>query len=499
MKTLLALIALIFCGCAPFFLQKNIERDIGDKRVLLQGFYWESYRHGHPDRFPDYGPASWYTLLAAQAPVIRDGRFDLIWLPPPSYAGDSSAGYNPKVWYRLDNSYGSEEEHLTLLRTLLAHGVEPIADIVINHRDGLLGWAHFTEPAWGTDAVCRSDEAFTNEGSEVFATPEAQRGQEEEFAEYAGHDGTTYAYPAFRDIDHTNPTVRRDVIRYLKLLQSIGYRGWRYDMVHGYHARWLATYNRATRPTFSVGEYDWDKRAAQRGWIARSATTPNDLDTASHVFDFTTFFFLKDRKEQYKDWYNTGFGLANDITNGYPWKKHALTFLENHDTGYRTHEDGTAQEHHQHDSFLNDGEIERAYAYILSHPGVPSVFWKHYFDSGDELQGKIRTLVNARKVAGVHSGSTLHLQQGARAKGLYAAMVEGTQGRLYVRIGGDDQTWQPKETVRVYAQGDGWKIWLALPGNPSLQQAPLPSPLEMPLNKTLLSRKDIPDAWIEGE
>jgi alpha-amylase len=115
------------------------------------------------------------------------------------------------------------------------------------------------------------------------------------------------------------------------------------------------------------------------------------------------------------------------------------------------------------------------------------------------LQGKIRTLVNARKVAGVHSGSTLHLQQGARAKGLYAAMVEGTQGRLYVRIGGDDQTWQPKETVRVYAQGDGWKIWLALPGNPSLQQAPLPSPLEMPLNKTLLSRKDIPDAWIEGE
>ena len=223
----------------PIFLQKNVESDIGDKRVLLLGFYWESYRHGHPDRFPDYGPASWYTLLAEQAPVIRDGRFDLIWLPPPSYAGDISAGYNPKVWYRIDNSYGSEEEHLTLLRTLLAHGIEPIAGIVINHRDGLLGWAHF--------------------------------------AEYAGHDGTTYAYPAFRDIDHTNPTVRRDVIRYLKLLQSIGYRGWRYDMVHGYHARWLATYNRATRPTFSVGEYDWDKRAAQR--LRMTSTLPAMFST----------------------------------------------------------------------------------------------------------------------------------------------------------------------------------------------------------------------------
>jgi alpha-amylase len=50
-------------------------------------------------------------------------------------------------------------------------------------------------------------------------------------------------------------------------LKSLGYRGWRYDMVHGYHAQWIALYNRLTIPTFAVGEYDWDNHVEQRGWI----------------------------------------------------------------------------------------------------------------------------------------------------------------------------------------------------------------------------------------
>ena len=77
-----------------------------DDRVMLQGFYWESYRHGHPDKFPGYGTKRWYQIVAEQAPAIRQGRFDLIWLPPPSFAGAHSAGYNPKEYFNLSNSYG---------------------------------------------------------------------------------------------------------------------------------------------------------------------------------------------------------------------------------------------------------------------------------------------------------------------------------------------------------------------------------------------------------
>jgi len=272
-----------------------------DDRVMLQGFYWESYRHGYPAKFPNYGDKHWYVIIQNLGPAIRAARFDLIWLPPPSYTGDSSAGkfsagYNPKQYFRLDSSYGTFDEHRAALEALLSNGIEPVADIVINHRDGDTSWADFKNPDWGTWAICRTDEAFTNTNSGVTNTPNDQRGNCEEEAEYRPEG--TYGYPAFRDIAHTDPRVRRDIARYLLQLKSLGYRGWRYDMVHGYHARWVALYNSLTQPTFSVGEYDWDKHAQQRGCICATATNPgatgaDHLKTPTSVFDFTTQSSLK--------------------------------------------------------------------------------------------------------------------------------------------------------------------------------------------------------------
>ena len=211
--------------------------------------------------------------------------------------------------------------------------------------------------------------------------------------------------------------MRRDIIRYLLLLKGLGYRGWRYDMVHGYHARHVALYNRLSRPTFSVGEYDWSKQPEWRGWSWATATTADDLKTASSVFDFTTQFTLKANKGNYVAWYGFGNGLRlmGDTTDGIPWKNRAVTFVENHDTGYRTNEDGTPQQNHQFDSFANTWEVEQAYAYILTHPGLPCVYWKHYFDWGEVLRQRIRALVNASKVAGITSGSKLFPQTNAHS------------------------------------------------------------------------------------
>jgi alpha-amylase len=482
-----AIILLSVFACASALLaQAGFE----DDRVMLQGFYWESYRHGHPEKFPNYGDKHWYVIMQSLAPAIRAGRFDLIWLPPPSYAGDSSAGYNPKQYFRLDNSYGTFDEHRAALQALLQNGIEPVADIVINHRDGDRNWADFKNPDWGTWAICRTDEAFTNVNSGITNTPIDQRANCEEEADYRSEG--TYNYTDFRDIAHPDPRVRRDIARYLLQLKSLGYRGWRYDMVHGYHARWIALYNRLTQPTFSVGEYDWDKHAQQRGWIWATATNPaptgpDHLRTSSSVFDFTSQFSLKSiNSGNYTALYGfgNGIGMVGDTTDGLPWKNRAVTFLENHDTGYRTNEDGTPQQGHQFDSFANNWQVEQAYAQILTHPGVPCVYWKHYFDWGSDLQNKIRALINARKVAGVNAGSKVDPQDNAKYSGVYAARITGHNGELYVRIGGSDQQWQPSASgyadYREYAQGAGWKVWVKLPGNPQIQQAPFPSALPVP-------------------
>jgi alpha-amylase len=467
-----------------------------DDRVMLQGFYWESGRHGYPDRFPYLGDKKWYVLVQEKATQIREGRFDLIWLPPPSHASGLSAGYNPKQYFQLDNAYGNFAQHRAMLRALLQQGVEPVADIVINHRDGTRDWADFTNPTWGLWAVCRNDELF--EQATWSNTPDAERGAEEESVPYDSFGGTTYRYESFRDLDHTNRQVRKDILRYLLQLKSIGYRGWRYDMVHGFHARWIALYNKRSKPTFSVGEYEWDHHDAQRGWIWHTASVPDDLKTASAVFDFSTHFTLQDNKTNYVRWY--GSGMIGDQTDGLSWKQKSVTFLENHDTGYRTEENGNAEKDHTSDSFLNNWEVEQAYAYILTHPGVPSVYWKHYFDWGSTLRNKIKALINARKVAGVHAGSTVHRQDNARDKGIYGAMIQGKKGALYVRVGGSDQDWQPSlsgySDYREYAYGDGWKVWVKLPGNPAHQFAPLKAALPVPAYRTPTTIP-IPDSWLE--
>lgn len=470
------------------------QAGLHDNRVMLQGFYWESCRYGHPQTYAGFPNQAWYDYVKDHADQIRQGRFDLIWLPPPCFCGSDSVGYNPKEYFNFNNSYGSQDQQRALLESLLHAGVEPVADLVLNHRDGETGWVNFQNPDWGPKTICGDDEAFSNPASGVANLPGDQRGApEESTAEYAGPGSHAYAYPSFRDIDHTNPQVRQDVLRYMLSLKSLGYRGWRYDMVHGYHAKHIADYNRVTQPTFSVGEYDWSAEPQQRGWSWYTATNPNaagndHLATSSDVFDFTTLFSLRDAIDQghYTNLYGFGhgIGLVADTSDQLDWRNRAVTFVENHDTGYRTDGNGNPQSGHQFDTFANNWQVEQAYAHVLTHPGVPCVYWKHYFEWGQDLQNKINGLIDARKAAGVDAGSVVNLQDNARRNGVYAAFIEGSHGALYVRIGGDQNSWQPSDSgysgYREYVHGAGWQVWVGLPGNPEIQQMPQNNPLPPP-------------------
>jgi alpha-amylase len=486
----LLIAVVILVGSTAFPARRaHAQSGFDDDRVMLQGFYWESSRYGHP-KFPEFGKQAWYQVVASQGPAIAAANFDLVWLPPPEFAGGTSAGYDPREYFRLDNSYGTRLQQRAALVALLRHGVEPVADIVINHRNGSSGWADFQNPAWGPWSICADDEAFNNSASGIANTPLDQRGNCEEQVPY--RPGKTYAYESFRDIAHTDIRVRRDIVRYLLQLRSLGYRGWRYDMVHGYGAQWIALYNNATKPTFSVGEYDWDKQNEQRGWVWNTATNASGagsdhLKTSSDVFDFEGQFSLKAIDSgAYTQLYgfDNGIGLVGDNTDGMPWKQRAVTFVENHDTGYRTDEDGTPQKDHQSDNFANNWQVEQAYAYLLTHPGVPCVYWKHYFEWGQDLQNKIKALINARKVSGVNAGSTVFPQENAKQADVYAARVIGSRGDLYVRVGGSDDQWQPGASgftdYREYARGAGWKVWVKLPGNPEFVTASHHAPFPVP-------------------
>jgi glycosidase len=67
---------------------------------------------------------------------------------------------------------------------------------------------------WGTEAICNNNPVFGGTGNHK-----------------TGED-----YVAAPNIDHTQEFVRQDIIKWLKLLRSIGFDGFRFDFVKGYSA-----------------------------------------------------------------------------------------------------------------------------------------------------------------------------------------------------------------------------------------------------------------------
>ena len=94
----------------------------------------------------------------------------------------------------------------------------------------------------------------------------------------------------------------------------------------------------------------------------------------------------------------------------------------------------------------------------------------------------------------------MHTQHNARERGVYAAMIQGRKGKVYVRIGGSDYEWQPGYSnysgYREYARGAGWKVWVSLPNSPEHQRAALNTAIPMDISLTLPHRADITDAMI---
>ena len=69
--------------------------------------------------------------------------------------------------------------------------------------------------AWDTRAICNNNATFGGTGNHK-----------------TGED-----YVAAPNIDHTQDFVRADLVKWLKLLRSIGFDGFRFDFVKGYSAR----------------------------------------------------------------------------------------------------------------------------------------------------------------------------------------------------------------------------------------------------------------------
>ncbi|PJA16911.1 MAG: alpha-amylase [Elusimicrobia bacterium CG_4_10_14_0_2_um_filter_56_8] len=397
--------------------KQNRVDTVASKLIMLQGFHW------YADDYWYHPAKGWWGVLADKAGEVGRAGFDLVWFPPVS-----NGSYYPNQWYNADSQWGKKEDLFRAVKNMHSSGVKVVADVVINHRNGTRDWADFTTPDWPSSVIVRNDEW---QGS-----PKSKYDDEGQ-----GEHGC-------RDLDHRDALVQQDTKIFLRWLKNtVGFDGWRYDMVKGYPAHYVQLYNEASSPVFSVGEFYDTNRQLLADWVSATDSNPGQVN-ASTAFDFTTRYALIGAVE------NERYEMLND--NGRPsgligwWPAKSVTYVESHDTSPRD------------PNFLKNASAEyktqrlMGYAYILTHPGIPCVFWPHFFDWGRAYRSSLQKLIDIRKRAGITSTSRMAIMQATNE--LYAAVIDGENQRVVLKLG-KNWGWNPGEGWTLAASGERYAVW----------------------------------------
>lgn len=375
--------------------------------VLLQGFTWNAKVNSKE--------GEWYNHLKSKTEHLKRIGITHVWFPPVSRSV-SPQGYMPGDYYDLGTSdnktfYGSEEELISAIDNLKNTGIIPVADIVINHRTA----SHQEDEVWNV--------FHHQSGKMIWEKWALAKG------DYAGtgNPDTGENFEPAPDIDHTNPKVQQDLIEWLNWLQTdIGFQGFRFDYVKGYQGKYVQKYLEASKPVFSVGEY-WssmdytDQFVLKPNQDAHRQEIVNWVDSAAGLpstFDFTTKGILQEallRKELWrlKDCQNKASGVL-----GW-WPSRSITFLDNHDTG-------SEQAHWP----FPEEYLLAGYAYILTHPGTPCVFWDHLYKRDPAISTFIEEMVELRHEQGLHSESVLKITKASTDQ--YRAIIDD---KIYLILG----------------------------------------------------------------
>lgn len=405
--------------------ETKLESGTGTGReIVFQGFNWESWRR------------QWYLELASKAADLSRCGITSVWFPPPTESV-APQGYMPSDLYNLNSAYGSLEELKSCIEEMHNQDLLALGDVVLNHR-----CAHKQSPngvwnifggklGWGPEAIVCDDPNFQGRGN----------------------PSSGDIFHAAPNIDHSQEFVRQDIKEWLNWLRNdVGFDGWRLDFVRGFSGAYVKEYIEASNPAFSIGEY-WDSLAYEGGNLSynqdahrqRIVNWINATGGSSSAFDVTTKGIL------HSALHNQYWRLIDP--QGKPtgvmgwWPSRAVTFLENHDTG-------STQGHWP---FPRD-KLTQGYAYILTHPGTPVIFYDHFYEFG--IRDVINELIEARRRAGIHCRSPLKIYH-ANGDG-YVAQIGDT---LVMKLGHLD--WNPSKEVHLDGtwqkfvdKGPEYQIWL---------------------------------------
>lgn len=390
--------------------------------IMLQAFGWDVHTQASVS-----AEGGLYNFLKNRTSGYASVGFNVIWLPPPSKS-TGGVGYIPTELFNFSQTvYGSETQLRALLTAMNTSSprIHPMADVVVNHRGGTTNWTDFTNPTWDCHSITSTDEA--NYGTITGYRP-------------CGTADTGEDFNGARDLDHTNLQVQNGVKEYLTRLKGLGFDSWRWDVAKGFSAGYFGDYINSSSPYASVGEY-WDGNVnALKAWI-------NGTGNRSAAFDFALYY------NALQPAINSGnyAALAGypGLAGQYGYADKAVTFIDNHDTFVKP------------GSFVTSDNIMKGYAFILTHPGIPCVFFPHY--NGGTYSKDGVTVTYASNKTAIDKLLAIRRNNGINA---YSSVVVSNSGSFYsatidnkvvVKIG--PGLWNPGTGWTLKTSGTDYAVW----------------------------------------
>ena len=419
LKTLFPLLVFF---CITISQKINAQSSANKNDIMLQAFGWDVHTQQTVS-----SEGGLYNFLKNRTSGYAASGFNVIWLPPPSKS-TGGVGYIPTELFNFSQTvYGSETQLRSLLTALNTSSpkIHPMADIVVNHRGGTTNWTDFTNPTWDCNSITSNDEAnyVTITGNKPCGKPDT------------GDD-----FNGARDLDHTNLQVQNGVKEYLTRLKGLGFDSWRWDVAKGFSASYFGDYINSSSPYSSVGEY-WDgNTSALKSWI-------DGTGGKSAAFDFSLYY------NNLQPAINNGnyAALAGNpgLAGQFGYADKAVTFVDNHDTFVKQ------------GSFVSNDNIMKGYAFILTNPGIPCVFFPHYYGGTYKKDGvtvvysanktAIDELMAVRRANGINAYSSVAV---SNASSFYSAIIDN---KVAVKIGSG--LWNPGTGWVLKTSGTDYAVW----------------------------------------
>lgn len=335
--------------------------------VMMQGFFWDCHKI-------DNRLENWWPFVQEKLIALKHAGFTGLWLPP-AHKGDDrhGMGYDPYDFFDLGEfdqrggiptGFGTRQQLVDLICSCHENGIQVYADVVYNHcSGGALEENPDTDSEYYTDFMPASGKFQRN-----YTCFNPSR-----YESYDGHD----RFGGFPDLCHRNPDVYRWILAHARfLVEDTGFDGFRFDLVKGYGS-WIITalleyrYKPLDGRTnqndngweywrpFGFGE-SWSGDRQIREWM-NACNSWSDNPVAA--LDFPLRYRLKDLCDT-PDFSLYELIKPDALFIDQPFN--AVTFVDNHD--FRNDDNPPV---------ISDKML--AYAFILTHPGYPCIFWKDYF------------------------------------------------------------------------------------------------------------------------